>query len=388
MKIAILTQPLHTNYGGLLQAYAVQKILRDMGYQSVTLNLSPKHTYPKRTLYYQIRLFVATLVYAITGKGKWRNIHLPYNNLERNKDLINLSMRPFMERIMDISPLLSSSEEINSYCKLQGIDTYIVGSDQVWRPIYNFNIDWMFLGFIPVNTKAKRIALSASFGTSNWEFTEEETKRCSLLAKLFDAISVREISGVNLCRKYLGVNALQTIDPTMLLSPLDYEHLVNLDKENTTSMQQCVFSYILTESEEKKNVVNRISQILSLPAQELKVKIKPMLYASEKSLLKKKPQPVSQWLRAFQEANFVVTDSFHGTVFSILHHCPFVVVANNARGQARIETLLSTFKLKNRFLVSDVESVINTPINWEEIDLILDEQRSILKSFLENALEK
>src|SRR5690606_15864360 len=103
-----------------------------------------------------------------------------------------------------------------------GFDTYIVGSDQCWRPKYSPNITNYFLDFLNDKQNVIRISYAASFGTSDWEFNEPETKMCRDLIQKFDAVSVRESSGIELCQKYLDKEAQHVLDPTMLLELDDY----------------------------------------------------------------------------------------------------------------------------------------------------------------------
>lgn len=391
MKIAILTQPLYINYGGLLQAYAVQKILRDMGHEVITLDTVGDIRPVSLSLFCQLRCFIVTFICAVIGRSKWKDIYWPYNNNDRNVRFVSLSMRPFLKRIMNISTEISSDEKIKQYCEVQRFDAYLVGSDQVWRPKYSPNIGWFFLNFISDFDKAKRIAFSASFGTSDWEFTDGQTKECRHLAQRFDAISVREQFGVVLCKDYLGVDAVQTLDPTMLLSPTDYAKLIEIDKDNTNSMSHCIFSYVLDENEDQKMIIKNISKTLKLPVQVLAAHIKFAPYTSLKTVMQNRPKPVAQWLRAFQESDFVITDSFHGTVFSILHHLPFVVFENKGRGMSRIETLLETFGLEDRLIENALkckkEWLMNS-IDWDKIDTILADKRRIGMDFLHNALNE
>lgn len=391
MKIAILTQPLHINYGGILQAFAVQKILKDMGHEVITLDIPCKDAESKISLYVRIKLFIATLLLFLLNRLKAQNIVWPYNTRKRNRKLINHSMRFFINRIIKLSPVIDTESNLKRYIKEKNVDVCVVGSDQVWRPMYSPNINWYFLNFLPDDANIKRIALSASFGTSDWEFSEELTDYLRPFAKKFDAISVREMSGVGLCQKYLDVTAIQLIDPTMMLTPNDYAELVNMDRHNTYSMQGSIFSYVLEETEEKQMLIDCVSGILQLSVQTLKIennKYGP--YASRKKVLKHIPQPVSQWLRGFQETEFVVTDSFHGTVFSILHHRPFVVVANKTRGLARIETLLNIFDLEDRLIEETTTNCSKEwllgGIQWDKVDVILKEKREIFKSFIDSTL--
>lgn len=103
-----------------------------------------------------------------------------------------------------------------------GLDAYVVGSDQVWRPAFNLGprLGNMFLDF--AGDDVKKISYAASFGCKEWEYTEEQERMCGKLAKRFDAISVREASGVDLCKEHFGVDATLVLDPTLLLNKEDY----------------------------------------------------------------------------------------------------------------------------------------------------------------------
>ena len=385
MKIGILTLPLHTNYGGILQAFAVQKIIQDMGHnvETLTLEKSPK------PLLTQLKLFIKSLVAFCIGRCGLHNIYWPLNtrsrNIKQRADTLS-----FITREIILSEPLHNESELKQYVKKNSFDGFVVGSDQVWRPNYGFDINLFFLSFLDKNDKAKRVAFAASFGTEKWEFTKEQTTTCASLARMFDNISVREQSGVELCKNHLGVSAFCVIDPTMLLPPSDYLSIINSSQQKTHSVVGKLFSYILDSSNEKKQVVLKMSQYLNLDIESIEAE--PILppYATKKKALQNPPQQVEQWLRSFQEAEFVVTDSFHGTVFSILHHRPFVVLANEKRGLTRIETLLSSFGLSNRLTTSsslllDTDWLLRS-IDWNQVDIILNLKREQALKFINEAL--
>lgn len=390
MKIGILTQPLHTNYGGILQAYAVQKLLRDRGHDVITLDTSVKRVALKMSFSQQLYRFMVSTGKFLLGRISHDRIEWPYNTQLKNVNLIHMTMRNFYEQIISLSPAIQSDDEMHSYIMDQHFDAFVVGSDQVWRPRYSPNIGWFFLDFLSPDDKVKRYALSASFGTSEWEFTSEERAYILPLVRLFDAISVRELSGVELCQKYLCVDAKQILDPTMMLQPSDYARIVEMDLNNTYSMKGTIFAYMLDCAAEKKNVIERLATVLQAPIKSLSTigTYGPFPYgpyASEKTALKLGTQSLAQWLRAFQEAELVVTDSFHGTVFSILHHRPFVVLANHNRGLARIETLLQTFGLEERLVNTTQECSIDwliKNIDWNDVDAVLEQKRQSFIEFL------
>ena len=255
--------------------------------------------------------------------------------------------------------------EVRNYNKLEEChyDALVVGSDQVWRPKYNRNIYNCFLDFAE-KWNVKRIAYAASFGTDQWEFTPKQTIRCAQLAKKFDLVTTREDSGVDLCKKYLGIDAHHVLDPTLLLDRKDYEELVF-----HASVNHCkgnLMTYILDESPEIQSIIKQVAHEKSLQPFRAISRVE-----NENASLKDRIQPpVEQWLYSFQNADFVITDSFHACAFSIIYNVPFVVLGNFERGQARFHSLLKMFGLEDR-LVTNVKQITELRnIDWYKINAI------------------
>ena len=220
MRIGILTLPLHTNYGGILQAYALQTILKRMGHEVVVIDTYKKLHLPlwKWPLSIPKRLICKYLL------GKDIRVLAEYN-YNKTLSIINQHTQHFIQTNIH-RKIIKDLSEIKPF----DFDTIVVGSDQIWRARYfksmfHTTIKHSFLDFAK-EWNLKRIAYAASFGTEEWEFTEEETEQCKNLAALFDAISVREESGVQLCQSKLNVEATHVLDPTMLLEPYEYVNLV------------------------------------------------------------------------------------------------------------------------------------------------------------------
>lgn len=348
MKIAILTQPLRTNYGGILQAYALQTVLQRRGHEVVVIN----REYPNIPSIKFISLRIGAVIKSIIRRyilGKKEYIIMnPFSPLFRTK-WNGYIVQPFVKKNICQSPELCNSEAMTRYFAKRKFDCYIVGSDQVWRPCYSPCITDFFLKSVPDDSNAKRIAYAASFGTDQWEMTPFETEECSRLAKAFNAISVREESGVELCKKYLGVDAVHLLDPTMLLDVEDY---IKLFKESQTPKSTGnLFCYVLDKNPEVDRIINVLEEDGFTP-----------LYANlDTTPTKENPRPVQltieEWLRGFYDAEFVVTDSFHACVFSILFNKPFVVYGNIDRGMSRIQSLLKIFNLHRR-LVRSIDEFI------------------------------
>lgn len=335
MKIAILTQPLDTNYGGILQCYALQTVLERMGHEVQVLT-KVRYGYSYYIIY-PLAVCKRIVKRYILGKEIviWKAPHeLRRKNIERfiNQYIHQYKCRKFTENIA------------------YKFDVVVVGSDQVWRPAYSQPIEEAFLSFLG-NAKIKRIAYAASFGLDNcYEYSVEKLNKCSELLQKFDAVSVRESSGIDLCRNFFNSSAVQMLDPTLLLSMDDYVNLI--DRSNTNQLHGNMLVYILDKTDEKISLVNRIAK---------DKKLVPFWINSPNEIDEKLPLnkqikiSVEQWLRYFESSEFVLTDSFHGSVFSIIFKKQFIVVGNKERGLSRFNSLLELFSLKDRLVISSNE---------------------------------
>lgn len=379
MKIGILTQPLHNNYGGLLQCFALQTILKRLGHEVWVV----QREYAGRKLNLLQRLFynVKQVIKVFLGH-KYIGILNP-----QKVEYVTRNTKYFVsEYINRKTDIITTTDNLRKCHLNYKFDAYVVGSDQVWRPRYSPCITNYFFDFLSPQDKVKRIAYAASFGVDEWEFSEEETSKCKDLLKLFDSISVREASGTHLCSKHLNRDdALHVLDPTMLLEKEDYISIVEREKEPKSS--GALFCYILDESSEKKQIIESIvSQINTIPFTQMpKCKI---TYENLRDRLEDCVYPsVTAWLRAFIDAEMVITDSFHGCVFSIIFNKPFWVIGNEARGMARFHSLLSLYGLQNRMInLKQQPSDFSTPIDWIRVNEIKREWQEKSLNILKNNL--
>lgn len=362
MKIAILTQPLRANYGGILQNYALQQILIKLGHEPITLAKNPIQYISHFRLILELpkRLFTKYIL----RKRKYIFSEQKKNKLVENESRI---LYPFIKK--HINRVFVNSYENIDYKQFDG---FIVGSDQVWRPLYNWNVlDKMFLSFIPKSCNIKQIAYAASFGTSEWEYNEEQTKNCTELINRFDAVSTREIDGVDFCQKYLGYkDAVSVLDPTLLLDKTNYLELcTNIIPQG----DNILFAYILDKN---PLIIESIEEIAKRKGLNLKL----VSAHADCSL------SVEEWLAMFRDAKCVVTDSFHGTVFSIIFNKEFYTIANQARGESRFSSLLFKLSLTDRMYNSISEIEINRNIDWINVNNKLSELRDYSILFLKTNL--
>ncbi len=376
MKIGILTQPLHSNYGGLLQAWALQKTLVDMGHEAIIINRVPHLN--ASPLWRRCLSRIKNELYIAIGKRK--------RYLRITKELKDYSEQYILKfrqnRYKGISPDLHTNEELIEYVNNQNFEAYIVGSDQVWRPLYSPNLMTYFLDFAKDNKSVKKIAYAASFGVDNWEFSKKETSEALKLAPLFDLITVRESSGVNLVEKYLKCRATHVLDPTMLLNKEDYLKLIDNPTCKLKESKGEIFCYVLDKSNILTDLINSCASSTGLKPYYCKC-LTPMLLLE---CLNQKDEciipSVEQWIKSFADAKMVITDSFHGVVFSIIFNKPFWVVSNVGRGSARFTSLLKQFNLENRIVSNPSIIDMLAPIDWQSVNELRSSLAVISKSIL------
>ena len=381
MKIGIITQPLRANYGGLLQNYALQKVLKNRGYEVETLNWGYTSRF-RQFLSESFRKILSTVT-------PIQNASALYEPSRKERALISSNTDRFIDKYIHRTIPLTCASDFIKVSRRNKYDVYIVGSDQVWRPCYNIYLDAMFLNFV-TEENVKRISYAASFGTDLWEYNDIETKKCALLAQKFDLITVREESGVDMCKRHLGVNASCVLDPTLLLCKEDYIKLIKEEKEQESSGS--LFYYILDPSSSKIDIVKFIADRCSL------VPFKVLPDYCGKNISKEHIKAdtdqcifpsVTSWLRAFMDAKMIVVDSFHGMVFSIIFNKPFWVIGNKERGMSRFTSLLSMLELSDRMLdYSDLGSIdLLKEIDWNRVNNILAVKRKYSLNLLFGALE-
>lgn len=379
-KTAILTQPLHDNYGGLLQAYALKETLKSLGHSPLVVNRHGAGANPFRRTLSKLK---NTLLNRPVRPNQYLN--------DRQKAVISEKTIGFRTQyIPELSSLITSQRGMKSLLT-QGIGAYVVGSDQCWRPRYSPCISNYFLDFAKESQGIKRIAYAASFGTAEWEFNEADTLECKNLLKLFDAISVREDDGVALVQNHLGrADAIHVLDPTMLLPTSAYDRITADQKVPDSSGNLKV--YVLDKNAEKEEFIRQAASRLQLETFEVmpERRLQQEKVTDDNLELFKYPCP-SQWLKGFQDAEFVITDSFHGTVFSILYNKPFIALGNERRGMSRFTSLLKMFGLQDR-LVLDLKAdgateLLEQSVDWQQVNEILGREREKAMNFLKDNLE-
>lgn len=362
MKIGILTVPFNNNYGGFLQAFALKKVLESMGHKVMIINRRPNRVVTLRSI-------LGDLL---------RGLHLLENKQKKLSKYTNQFQK---KHLFPYTKKYYSSQELRKCVKYK-FDAVIVGSDQVWR--YRYFNDWIddfFCNFLE-GTNIPHFSYAASMGTDEMDYPQDKIEICSRLLKDFMAISVREESSVKLLKEYFGVeNAQVVLDPTFLL---DKQIYVDLFKEKYTKPERSyIFTYILDDSEEIKRSIVEFSRQKNMPVVNIKAQTGNI---NEIDVI----EPVEKWLSAIYYADFVITDSFHGTVFSLIFNKQFIVYGNVQRGLSRMQDLLGRVELTDRLITSNdfVVEKLMKDINWNSVNNRINAYKESSMSFLKNALNE
>lgn len=361
-RVGILTLPLTDSYGGILQAMALYTVIEGMGCD-VKL-IVKKRKLPK---------WKSMLAY-ILGRVPFQNIKSIRStrlNARKNRAVIDCVVKNRSGTIVDC---LDLNEEVERGC----YDAVVVGSDQVWRYSYvdaeNYSV--YFLNFY--QDKTRKISYAASFGVDTWEAPWERENIQGYLNE-FHAVSVREDSGLDLCRTFGRKDCVHVVDPTLLVDPGFYSNLMS--QAEAAGEVGGLLSFILDESEAKTRVVDCCSRMRFDGGR---------VGSIYKSGSKFQVYTIQEWLRMFSEADFVVTDSYHGMVFSIIFKKQFMAIANKNRGASRFESLLDKLGLASRLIGADdidkVEGILEAEIDYADVEAKLEVWRNSSREFLSGAI--
>lgn len=320
MKIGILTHPQGSNYGGLLQCYALSTYLKKIGHDPIVIRREEDKSF---LLWRLIRSLL-------------RALHFPrYYTPSKVDTLINI--RPFIDEHLVRTDPIRSNHQMNHVCKKYGLGAVIVGSDQVWRQDFATKFGYnYFLDFVPNNVI--KVAYAASFGLKDWLYTPEQTRRIKTLLNRFKDISVREKEAVVLCGNKLSINAKQLIDPTLLLSVEDYNKITS----PKLIEKKYIFVYWLGDQNQISEQVNDYKRD--------GYKVVNINLRDENRLVS-----VGDWLSYIKYADEVITDSFHGCVFSIIFGRNICIHQNNSGGNGRLTSLFETLSISDTSSIDYVD---------------------------------
>lgn len=370
-KIGIITLNGYFNYGNRLQNYALEQVLRSIGFKVETIIVDNKNLdvpINRKKFLDKIKGKKGKdLIFFSKNKIKKYLYNQNHLNLQREEIFKEFSLKYLSETDFTISEKNIPQDLLNRY------DYFITGSDQVWNPNYTSGSSIYFLTFAPKN---KRISYAASFGVS--EIPEEYIDNYKKWLSEMPHLSVREEAGAKIVKDLTGREATVSLDPTMLLT-----------KEQWLSISQVpshklIKGYLLTYF--LGNIPKERENLLKDIAKRNDLEIVNLARVKEKIPYLTGP---SEFIDYIDSASVFCTDSFHGAAFSILLETPFIVferIDNSPSMNSRIETLLTKFKLESR-LVQNIKSNEQIfEIDYSHVPPILQKERDSSINYLKNAL--
>lgn len=266
-------------------------------------------------------------------------------------------------------------------------DTFILGSDQLWFPNLNrYFGDFSYLDFIHSNKR--KIAYATSFGTADWNGTDLERRKISYLLSRFSDVSVREKSGINICRDYFDRDAQWNLDPVFLCNVEEYDKLT--EKSTIQIKEDYLLAYILDCTNEKADIMMSIGSRLGVK----------VIIVTDPNISHnlRKDYPilnniyVEDWIKLIRDSKYVATDSFHGMCVSIVYRKNFVAFRNTKRGSARFDDYGNLFSINDRIIRTSwkVEEIVDCyeSCDYSIINDVLAIEVPKSKTWIRNALEK
>lgn len=391
MKIGIITFVKCDNYGAELQAYALQKKLNLMGYDAEVIDLekekgviessfgSYKNAIINRYKIYGLIKGTAKIAELVIDKYKARQTY------EANSDKINQRHKIFENFFNDYikhSDRFYTLEEMRKIQKLP-YDIMITGSDQVWNYMQTRYLDVFFL-MMANRWQAKKISYAASFSISRIPESKKQTYREYL--ENMDAISVREIAGQDIVRDCSNRTATVTLDPTLLLTKTEWVNYI-ARKDYLPEGKKYVVIYTLSGSHYIYTLAKKIAKTLGIEV--LNIKLGFSNVKGDEGIIHINDAGPREFITIFSHAAYVITDSFHGTAFSINFNIPFTTLLNPASNiNSRALSILKLTGTESRLIYDDGtnKEPISLDVDFESINIIIDDNRVKSLNFLKDNL--
>lgn len=360
-KIGVLTWHYYLNYGSMLQTYALVRTLRSLGFNARVLN----YHNPKFGKVSKVKNLIKKTIGLIPRKFLISSLNKIYFPKDR--------FRKFFKE----TSLVYSAEELKT--QAAKFDTIICGSDQIWAPnVFN---PIYFLNF--VSDKQKKISYAASIGLNN--VPDNLTKEYSKLLKRFDYISVRESKGKEIIKEISGRNAEVVLDPTLLVESKCWSTLAIKPK----IQNPYIFCYFLKKDHKYRDAVYQFAKTKGYNVIGLSASINDTDWME---VLDDKTIGPREFLGLIKNAEVVCTDSYHGTIFSLLFHRPFITLERFSKNDyicqnSRLDQLIDYFSIRDSIVKCTSDTVLELSIpDWNKFETTLANLRKSSIEFIEKSL--
>ena len=384
-KVGIVSCYFKNNYGSMLQAYASQKILDDNNIPNETINISKLSDFSKgKKKYYLSQITNLHLIKAKFGMIKLKIYSKINKKLKKNFAIRNKKFEEFKKNF-NLTRSFNTYKELNEYSEKVCSDV-IVGSDQLWLPV-NVVSDYYTLNWVPDNIN--KISYATSFGISS--IPKKYKWKYKYFLNRIENLSVRENTAVNLVKDVAGITAKVVCDPTLLLTK---EEWMDIQSETPILKDKYIFCYFLGKNIEHRKFVERLKEKTGYKIVSINHCDEYVKYSDDFADIVPYDVGPSEFINYIRNAEYVCTDSFHGTVFSLINNTKFFTFERFSKKSkmstnSRIHSLLEIVDLKNR-LVSEngnVDELINDSINFDKVNKKLEEFRKDSKDWLLSSIK-
>lgn len=380
-KVGIVSCYFKNNYGSMLQAYATKKILDNNNIPNETINIDNNIDFKKgKRKYYLTQIFNFNFIKSKFGMLKLKLDKKIIKNLGKNIKIRNDKYNEFRKEF-NLSKSVRTYEELNKLAK-QKYSDIIVGSDQLWLPV-NVVADYYTLNWVPENIN--KISYATSFGVSSIPTKYKE--KYSYFLNRINYLSIREDSGIKLAREIAGVNAKLVCDPTILLTKEEWEEIAVKDR---IIKDKYILCYFLGSNIEHRKFAERLKEKTGYKIVSLNHADEYVKYSDIFADIIPYDIGPREWINLISNAEYVCTDSFHGTVFSLIFNKIFFNFRRyNAKAKAgtnsRLDSLLKMVEVSNERILNgteDIEKVLKYKIDFNKVNKNLESFRKESKNWL------
>ena len=380
-KVGIVSCYFKNNYGSMLQAYATKKILDNNNIPNETINIDNNIDFKNgKKKYYLSQITNFNFIKSKFGMIKLKLDKKIVKNLGKNIKLRNDKYKEF-RREFNLSKSVSTYEELGKIAE-EKYTSVLVGSDQLWLPV-NVVADYYTLNWVPDNIN--KISYATSFGVSS--IPGKYNEKYKRFLNRINHLSIREDSGITLAKEIAGVNGKLVCDPTLLLTKEEWEKEASKEKRYN---EKYILCYFLGSNIEHRKFAERLKEKTGLKIVSLNHADEYVKYSD--NFCDYAPFDIGprEWINLVENAEYILTDSFHGTVFSLLFNKKFFCFRRyNAKAKAstnsRLDSILKIAGVsKNRILTGseDIDEVLQYKIDFEKVNKNLNEFRQESKKWL------
>ncbi len=380
-KVGLVTCYFKNNYGSMLQAYATKKFLDNNNIPNETINIDSNIDFKKgKRKYYLTQLFNFNFIKSKFGMIRLKLDKKVVKGLNENIAIRTKKYNEF-RREFNLSKKVSTYKEL---CKMaeEKYSDVIVGSDQLWLPV-NVVADYYTLNWVPENIN--KISYATSFGVS--KIPSKYNNKYNYFFNRINHVSTREDSGVKLAKELANVNAKLVCDPTILLTRDEWEEVAPKDR---IIKDKYILCYFLGSNIEHRKFAERLRKKTGYKIVSLNHADEYVEYSDRFADIVPYDVGPKEWINLIKFAEYICTDSFHGTVFSLLFNKIFFNfrrynVKAKASTNSRIDSLLKTVKVSNeRILVGNekISDVLDYRIDYDVVNIEINKLREESKKWL------